>query len=80
MKHGQYLLEGKKEGEYALFNTYLKKGRIFLRGGKVVEISPEKDMKLIKTIITKGERIINPFGEQKKERRSENGRKKSERG
>lgn len=51
-KHGLYYLENSKG--FFTFNSYLRKGRAFLAGDKVIEISLKTHPKVVKVILDKG--------------------------
>ena len=58
LKHGQYFLKTSKG--FFLFNTYLKRGRAFMNDGRVSDIAYKTHPKLVKGILTKGERGVVP--------------------
>ena len=55
--HGRYILEN-NNGFY-IFDTRLKRGRVFIPGKKVVEFSFQTHPKIVKSIIKQGKRCVS---------------------
>ena len=61
--HGKWFYQYKER--WFTFSTHLKKGRAFMEDGRVVEITMKSHPKIVRRILTKGERGTTVFSHRK---------------